>query len=148
MASDTAGPSDEALIAAHRNTLFFLNRMPKDAPYDLKVRLETEVDAAEMALRARLASNAEALAVERTRATERTKLWLDATARAEAAEAALAECHETLRRLKRTGEMSAAIMRDPRRTGAWEGAERTARAFERMGEFAARALAKEAPRHE
>ena len=64
--------------------------------------------------------------------------------RAEAAEAALAECHETLRRLKRTGELSAAIMRDTRRTGAWEGAERTARAFERMGEFAARALAKEA----
>jgi hypothetical protein len=47
---------------------------------------------------------------------------------------------ETLRRLKRTGELSAAIMRDTRRTGAWEGAERTARAFERMGEFADRAL--------
>lgn len=36
-----------------------------------------------------------------------------------------------LRRLYRGLEMSANIMRDPLRTGGWEGAERTAAAFDR-----------------
>ena len=42
----------------------------------------------------------------------------------------IAEHIETLRRLYRTAEMSAAIMRDTERTGGWEGAERVARAFD------------------
>lgn len=54
----------------------------------------------------------------------------------------LKEAQETVRRLKRTGEMSAGIMRDARRTGAWEGAEKTARQFERMAESAANILTK------
>lgn len=36
------------------------------------------------------------------------------------------------RKLYRTAEMSASIMRDPRRTGFWSGAERTANAFDRL----------------
>ena len=43
---------------------------------------------------------------------------------------------EVARRHYRALEMSAAIMRDPKRTGGWEGAERTARAFERQAETA------------
>lgn len=39
---------------------------------------------------------------------------------------------EELRCLARTAEMSANIMRDPRRTGGWEGSERVANAFDRM----------------
>lgn len=45
---------------------------------------------------------------------------------------------EVARRIYRTLEMSAAIMRDPARTGAWEGAERTASAFERQAVAAKR----------
>lgn len=43
---------------------------------------------------------------------------------------------EQARRLYRGLEMSAGIMRDTRRTGGWEGAERTAAAFERYAEAA------------
>lgn len=43
---------------------------------------------------------------------------------------------EQARRLYRGLEMSAGIMRDERRTGGWEGAERTAAAFERYAEDA------------
>lgn len=39
---------------------------------------------------------------------------------------------ERLRRLSRTAEMSAGIMRDPERTGGWPGAEKTAMAFDRI----------------
>lgn len=39
---------------------------------------------------------------------------------------------EKVRRIARTAEMSAGIMRDRRRTGGWEGAERTANAFDRL----------------
>lgn len=46
---------------------------------------------------------------------------------------------EQARRIYRALEMSAGIMRDPRRTGGWEGSERTASAFERQG-FAAKEL--------
>lgn len=46
-----------------------------------------------------------------------------------------------LRRLARTAEMSAGIMRDTRRTGKWEGAERVARQFDRMGDAAKEMLA-------
>lgn len=42
-----------------------------------------------------------------------------------------------LHHIKRTAEMSAGIMRDPRRTGGWMGAENTARAFDRIAERAA-----------
>lgn len=38
---------------------------------------------------------------------------------------------EELRRLYRGLEMSAGIMRDRKRTGGWEGAEKTAAAFAR-----------------
>ena len=41
------------------------------------------------------------------------------------------ELIERARRLYRTLEMSAGIMRDRKRTGGWEGAERTANAFDR-----------------
>ena len=50
---------------------------------------------------------------------------------------------ETLRRIRRTAEMSAGIMRDAKRTGGWDGAERVARQFERIAELAA---APEVPR--
>ena len=43
---------------------------------------------------------------------------------------------EVARRHYRALEMGAAIMRDPQRTGGWEGAERTARAFEHQAETA------------
>lgn len=41
---------------------------------------------------------------------------------------------EELRRVMRTAEMSAGIMRDKQRTGGWAGAENTARAFDRIGQ--------------
>lgn len=47
---------------------------------------------------------------------------------------------EDLRRLMRTAEMSAEIMRDPERTGRWSGAERTARAFDRISDRIREAL--------
>jgi hypothetical protein len=43
---------------------------------------------------------------------------------------------EMARRLYRGLEMQAAIMRDPARTGGWDGAERVAAAFERQAEAA------------
>lgn len=46
---------------------------------------------------------------------------------------------EAARRIYRTLEMSAGIMRDPGRTGGWEGSERTASAFERQA-IAAKSL--------
>ena len=125
-----AEPSDEALIDTWRHADW-------EEACDARAELLARLAAKDAALANERGSKAKAFA-------EITALADAHYARAEAAEAALAECHETLRRLKRTGELSAAIMRDTRRTGAWEGAERTARAFERMGEFAARALAKEA----
>lgn len=39
---------------------------------------------------------------------------------------------EKVRRIARTAEMSAGIMRDAKRTGGWQGAENTARAFDRL----------------
>lgn len=39
-----------------------------------------------------------------------------------------------LHKIMRTAEMSAAVMRDPARTGGWIGAERVARAFESLGQ--------------
>jgi len=44
------------------------------------------------------------------------------------------DVRETARRLVRTAGMSAALMRDPTRTGGWPGAERVARAFDRLCE--------------
>ena len=41
---------------------------------------------------------------------------------------------EELRRAMRAAELSAEIMRDPERTGRWAGAERTARAFDRIAQ--------------
>ena len=46
------------------------------------------------------------------------------------------ETIETARRLYRSLEMQAGIMRDPLRTGGWNGAERVASAFERASEKA------------
>jgi hypothetical protein len=43
---------------------------------------------------------------------------------------------ERARRIKRTAEMSANIMRDTKRTGGWEGAEKTASAFDRLAKDA------------
>ncbi len=51
----------------------------------------------------------------------------------------MVEVTEAARRIYRALEMSAGIMRDPRRTGGWEGAERTASAFERQA-MAAKSL--------
>ena len=41
---------------------------------------------------------------------------------------------EELRRAMRAAELSAETMRDPERTGRWAGAERTARAFDRIAQ--------------
>lgn len=46
-----------------------------------------------------------------------------------------------LHRIKRTAEMSAGIMRDTRRTGGWDGAEKTARAFDGIADRARDAIA-------
>lgn len=46
------------------------------------------------------------------------------------------ELRETARRLVRTAEMSASVMRDPARTGGWPGSERVARSFDRLAEKA------------
>lgn len=48
----------------------------------------------------------------------------------------IAEMREILRQIRRTAEMSASIMRDTRRTGAWEGAEKVARQFDRIATLA------------
>lgn len=45
-----------------------------------------------------------------------------------------------LRKVKRTAELSAGIMRNAERTGSWEGAEKTARAFDRISVDARAAL--------
>jgi hypothetical protein len=48
----------------------------------------------------------------------------------------LAAAEEKLHRIRRMGELSAAIMRDPERTGGWSGSERVARGFERIAHLA------------
>lgn len=48
----------------------------------------------------------------------------------------IAEMREILRQIRRTAEMSANIMRDRRRTGAWDGAEKVARQFDRIAALA------------
>lgn len=48
---------------------------------------------------------------------------------------------ENLRRIVRTCEMSAGIMRDPARTGGWAGSEKTADQFDRIAERAGDSLA-------
>lgn len=52
-----------------------------------------------------------------------------------------AEIERLLFRIRRTSEMSANIMRDARRTGGWEGSEKTARQFDRLAKYAAQAEA-------
>lgn len=47
-----------------------------------------------------------------------------------------------LLKIKRLATMSAELMRDQKRTGRWEGSERTARAFERLANDAEVALSK------
>lgn len=47
-----------------------------------------------------------------------------------------AEQAEKFRRLVRTAELSANLMRDPERTGGWVGAERVARQFDRLANMA------------
>ena len=54
---------------------------------------------------------------------------------------ALAEVEGLLFRIRRTSEMSANIMRDARRTGGWEGSEKTARQFDRLAKYATQAEA-------
>lgn len=56
---------------------------------------------------------------------ERAELFVEAAQRVEALES-------VIRLEKRVCEMSANIMRDAKRTGGWEGAERTANAFDRI----------------
>ncbi len=60
--------------------------------------------------------------------------WVE---RALAAEARLAEADEKLRRIRRMSEVTAALMRDPERTGGWSGSERVARQFDRLAALAA-----------
>lgn len=58
---------------------------------------------------------------------------------------------EQARRIMRSAEMSAGIMRDRRRTGGWAGAENTARAFDRIAENAQAlwiALSQKDPTHD
>lgn len=52
-----------------------------------------------------------------------------------------AEVEDILYHIKRSAELSADIMRNPERTGEWVGAERTARAFDRLAEYARNAKA-------
>ena len=54
-----------------------------------------------------------------------------------------ARLREELRKIERVARGSAEIMRDQKRTGRWEGAERTANAFERLSKDASQALNKE-----
>ena len=54
-----------------------------------------------------------------------------------------ARLREALRKIERLARGSAEIMRDQKRTGRWEGAERTANAFERLSKDASQALNKE-----
>ena len=49
---------------------------------------------------------------------------------------------EALHHTQRVAEMSAEIMRDPQRTGRWEGARRVADAFRRIADRARAALAR------
>lgn len=65
-----------------------------------------------------------------------------AAERIEALEAALNAASDDLHRLMRTAEMSSGIMLDPKRTGNWPGARKTADAFDRIGLRAAEAKAK------
>lgn len=55
-----------------------------------------------------------------------------AAAHAEAKDREIERLRETLRRIRRTAELSAGIMRDPARTGDWEGAARVADQFDRI----------------
>lgn len=48
--------------------------------------------------------------------------------------------HDNLRRIMRTCEMSAGIMRDTTRTAGWEGSEKTADQFDRIAERARESL--------
>jgi Xaa-Pro aminopeptidase len=69
--------------------------------------------------------------------------WSAAIAYASAEQKALLE---VVRQEYRAAEMSAAIMRDPQRTGGWIGAERTAQAFDRIARKLKSALAAEGQR--
>ncbi len=44
----------------------------------------------------------------------------------------LGALRQTMHEVRRMAEMSAEIMRDRRRTGSWEGAERVAKQFDRI----------------
>jgi hypothetical protein len=61
---------------------------------------------------------------------------LTSAAEIESLRARLAAAEEKLHRIRRMGELSAAIMRDPERTGGWSGSERVARGFERIAHLA------------
>lgn len=65
----------------------------------------------------------------------------DPQARLEALEGALTAAADQLHRIMRVAEMSSGIMLDPRRTGNWPGAQKTADAFDRIGLRAAEAKA-------
>lgn len=65
----------------------------------------------------------------------------DAQARIAALEGALTAAADQLHRIMRVAEMSSGIMLDPRRTGNWPGAQKTADAFDRIGLRAAEAKA-------
>jgi hypothetical protein len=60
----------------------------------------------------------------------------EADAEIESLRSRLAAAEEKLHRIRRMGELSAAIMRDPERTGGWSGSERVARGFERIAHLA------------
>lgn len=53
----------------------------------------------------------------------------------------IAEFTDILYKIRRAAELSADIMRNPQRTGGWVGAERTARAFDRLADHAKKAEA-------
>lgn len=121
LSKPSVAPDDEALVQERDDTLAAF----KSAPGEPSTELLTAFYVADEALRRRIAGlrsdNAQlqyALEQSEMRYSEK--------------EAALAACRDDLHMVKRMAEMSAGIMRDPRRTGAWEGAERVARQFDRI----------------
>jgi hypothetical protein len=63
-------------------------------------------------------------------------------ARASAEDGVLTEVEEVIRKEVRINEMQAGIMRDPRRTGGWDGAGRVAATFDRAAQRMRAALSR------
>lgn len=135
-------PDLDALLAAFANAAHRVHPSVRRA-FDGQQR-KNEYDAARAAIVAEFTSLRERVAAfedQKDRDIQVISRWsemhADAEARATAAEARVAELEAALHMVKRMSEMSASIMRDARRTGAWEGAERVARQFDRIAVKAA-----------